>query len=64
MKKEKFATILCFVASILFYIAAFVSRLASGDTSMTVVWIGLGSTFLCLGAVRKNKNDKDEKTGK
>ncbi len=31
---------------------------------MTVMWICLGSTFLCLGAVLKNKLDKDAKTKK
>ena len=55
------AAALCFVASLLFYIVAFISRLASSDTSMTVIWICLGSAFLCLGAVQKNKRDKDTK---
>ena len=61
MKKAKIPTILCFVASLLFYIAAAVSHFTSSDTSMTVIWISLGSTFLCLGTVQKNKQDKDTK---
>ena len=60
MKKAKIPTILCFAAALLFYIAAAVSHFISG-TSMTVVWICLGSAFLCLGAVQKNKLDKDAK---
>ncbi len=62
MKKEKLTIVLCFVASLLFYVAAAVSHFTSSDTSMTVIWICLGSTFMCLGSVQKNKLDKDEKT--
>ena len=61
MKKTKIPAILCFAAALLLYIAAAVSHFISSDTSMTVVWICLGSAFLCLGAVQKNKLDKDAK---
>lgn len=60
MKKSKTPAILCFVASLLFYIAAAVSHFTSNDTSMTVVWICLGAAFLCLGAVQKNKRDNKQ----
>ena len=29
-----------------------------GESPLSVVWICLGSTFLCLGAVRKQNKDK------
>lgn len=61
MKKEKTTAILCSVASLLFYISAIVAHFTSSDTSMTVMWICLGSTFLCLSAVLKNKLDKINK---
>ena len=60
MKKKKIPAALCFMASLLLYIAAAVSHFASGDTSMTAVWICLGSTLLCLGAVQKNTQDKEK----
>ena len=59
MKKSKTPAILCFVASLLFYIAAAVSHFTSNDTSMTVVWICLGAAFLCLGAVQKTAEQED-----
>lgn len=61
MKKTKLAMFVCFAAALLFYIAAAVSHFTSSDTSMTVIWICLGSIFLCLGAVRKNRQDEDTK---
>ncbi len=61
MKKEKLTTVLYFVASLLFYIAAAISHFTSSDTSATVVWICLGSSFLCLGAVYMNKQNKNDK---
>ena len=64
MKKEKIPVFLCFAAALLFYIAATVSHFTSSNTSMTVVWICLGSAFLCFGAVQKNKQDKDEMSKK
>ncbi len=59
MKKSKTPAMLCFVASLLFYIAAAVSHFTSNDTSMTVVWICLGAAFLCLGAVQKTAEQED-----
>ena len=61
MNKEKLTIVLCLVASLLFYVAAAVSHFTSSETSMTVIWICLGSAFLCLGAVQKNKQDKNTK---
>ena len=60
MKKEKLRTTLIFLVSILFYIAAIVSRFVSTDTSLTVIGICLGSTFLCFGAAYKKKNDDNK----
>ncbi len=57
MKKGKKTTKLYFVASALFFIAALINYFASGDTSMTVTWICLGSCFSCLGTVSMKKND-------
>ncbi len=61
MKKGKTSSTLYFVASALFYIAAVISLFTSSETSVTVVWLCLGSSFLCFGAVQKNKQDKNDK---
>ncbi len=61
MKKEKIPTILCFVAALLFYIAALIGCFTSSDTTTTVIRICLGSVFLCSGIVYKNKQNKEDK---
>ena len=66
MKKDKISATLCYVAAILYYISAIISFSDGNNNSMAVVWICLGSTFLCLGLSyskksKENKNkDKDK----
>ncbi len=61
MKKGGISTVLYFVVSLLFYIAALFGRLNAGNTSQIVLCICLGSVYLCLGAVRVNRQDKEDK---
>jgi len=50
-----------YLVSICFYIVALI-HIISSDASDGVIWICLGSTFLCLGANAVNKaNRKDNK---
>ena len=63
VSKDKKTTVLYFVASALFFIAALVNYFASDDTAMTVIWICLGSCFSCLGSVNMNKNGSDDSNG-
>lgn len=56
--KDKRTAILCFIASVCFYLSAVVS--STYDVSTAVVNLCLGSTFLCLGVVWLNK-DKSKK---
>ena len=63
MKKNKVSSMLYF-PSILFYVSAIFS-FVNDDTSMGVVWLALGSSFLCLGSVHGRKaNGSDSKNDK
>ena len=52
-------SIIYYIASACFYIAAIISFL-SHNTTQGVVMLCLGSSQLCLGAVYLNKSRKDE----
>ena len=58
MKRNKISAIICFITSLLFYIHAILNF--SSEGSMGVVYICLGSTFLCLGAVWLNDSKDDD----
>lgn len=57
MKGKKTAAILFFIAAVLFYIAAIIGFFSDGDFS--VVYLCLGSAFLCIGAAQLHQGDKD-----
>ena len=52
-----------YLPAVLFYLAALASFIAGNENSLGFVWLGLGSAFLCLGAVHSNhpKENKDHK---
>ena len=54
---NKTIVILYYIASILFYIVAIIKFFDSG-TSSGVVWLCLGSAFLCFGASAQSKKEK------
>lgn len=49
------------VGGILFYLAAIIN-FTSADHALAVIWLALGSTFLCLGS-RDAKKAKESKNG-
>lgn len=65
MKKHKITATLYYVAAILSYISAIINFAGGNSNSMAVIWICLGSTFLCLGISyskkSKENNDKENK---
>ena len=63
MEKNKLSSILFYVSAILFYLSAIINFAGGNHSSTAVVWLCLGSTFLCLGAVYSNKSNdnKDSK---
>ncbi|MCD8161507.1 MAG: hypothetical protein LUE61_10175 [Clostridiales bacterium] len=57
MKGKKASATLFFIASVCFYIAAIIGFFSDGDFS--VVYLCLGSAFLCIGAAQLNRDDND-----
>lgn len=60
MKNKKISAILFCISAVLFYISAIMNFVCSEDATMGVMWLGLGSTFLCLGAMNVNQAKKEE----
>lgn len=58
-KTNKNVSILNYFTAVCFYIVSIINFI-NKDTSMGVIYLGLGSAFLCLGSVWLNK-DKDRK---
>lgn len=57
MNNRKIVTLLCYLASILFYIIAAAKFFNTGFSS-GVIWLCLGSAFLCFGSTNQNKSKK------
>ena len=46
----------------LFFIASAIGFTSGNESSMAIVWLCLGSSFLCLGSTHKKKeNNTDDK---
>ena len=56
-KKNKIVAILNYFSAVCFYIVAIIN-FVNKDNGMGVLYLGLGSTFLCLGSVWLNKDKK------
>lgn len=56
--KEKRVSILYFIASFCFFTCAVINFISS-NSSMTVIYLCLGSTYLCLGSIYLNKSNKN-----
>ena len=62
MKKGINKSILFYIASVLFFIASANGFTSGNESSMAIVWLCLGSSFLCLGSTHKKKeNNTDDK---
>ena len=55
MKKGINKSILFYIASVLFFIASAIGFTSGNENSMAIVWLCLGSSFLCLCSTHKNK---------
>lgn len=60
-KTNKVSVAIIYAVSVLFYVAAII-YFASAERTSGVIWLALGSTFLCLGSVyaRRAKSNNDE----
>ena len=62
MKKGINKPILFYIASVLFFIVSAIGFTSGNENSMAIVWLCLGSSFLCLGSTHKKKeNNTDDK---
>lgn len=61
MKTNKINGTLFYAAAALFFLSAII-HFVGGHRSAGVIWLGLGSAFLCLGSVyaRKEKERKED----
>ena len=57
MKKGINKSILFYIASVLFFIASAIGFASGNENSMAIVWLCLGSSFLCLGSTHKKKEN-------
>ena len=62
MKKGINKSILFYIAPVLFFIASAIGFTSGNENSMAIIWLSLGSSFLCLGSTYKKKeNNTDDK---
>lgn len=62
MKKGINKSILFYVVSALFLIASAIGLTTRNENTMAIIWLSLGSSFLCLGSTHKKKeNNTDDK---
>ncbi len=57
-KNNKTVSILYYLIAVCFYIVSIIN-FRNGDEGMGVVYICLGSSFVCLGSVWSNKDKND-----
>ena len=62
MKKGINKSILFYIASVLFFIASAIGFTSGNESSMAIVWLCLGSSFLCLGSTHKKKENNKTNT--
>ena len=55
-------SILFYIASVLFFIASAIGFASGNENSMAIVWLCLGSSFLCLGSTYKKKENNKTNT--
>ena len=62
MKKGINKSILFYIAPVLFFIASAIGFTSGNENSMAIIWLSLGSTFLCLGLTYKKKENNKTNT--
>ena len=62
MKKGINKSILFYIASVLFFIASAIGFTSGNESSMAIVWLCLGSSFLCLSSTHKKKENNKANT--
>ena len=62
MKKGINKSILFYVVSALFLIVSAIGLTSGNANTMAIVWLSLGSAFLCLGSAYKKKENNKTNT--
>lgn len=62
MKKGINKSILFYVVSALFLIASAIGSTTGNENTMDIIWLSLGSAFLCLGSTYKKKENNKTST--
>ena len=62
MKKGLKKSILFYVVSALFFIASAIGLTTGNENTMDIIWLSLGSAFLCLGSTYKKKENNKTST--
>ena len=62
MKKGINKPILFYIASVLFLVASAIGFTSGNENSMAIIWLCLGSSFLCLGSTYKKKENNKTNT--
>ena len=62
MKKGINKSILFYIASVLFLVASAIGFTSGNENSMAIIWLCLGSSFLCLGSTYKKKENNKTNT--
>lgn len=59
-KNKQINLILCCISSVL--IASAIGLMSGNENTMAIVWLSLGSAFLCLGSTHKKKENNQTNT--
>ena len=62
MKKGINKSIVFYVVSALFLIASAIGLTTGNENTMAIIWLSLGSAFLCLGSTYKKKENNKTNT--
>ena len=62
MKKGVNKSILFYIASVLFLVASAIDFTSGNKNTMAIIWLSLGSAFLCLGSTYKKKENNKTNT--
>ena len=62
MKKGINKSILFYVVSALFLIVSAIGLTTGNENTMAIIWLSLGSAFLCLGSTYKKKENNKTNT--
>ena len=63
MDNFKLSSTLFYIAAVLFYLSALINLISGSHTSTTIVWLCLGSSFLCFGSLYSNRAKKTKEDG-